>query len=147
MSDEEKTGSAQSGGDSGAAGAGGSQAAGDDTKPQTGKRKVRTPEEILKDIEAEEQEQIRKIQARAAERKAEVVKKIRAASKKTVAIELLDKIRADIKAAAKNESMTDEAADALLKKIVEEGVARLAATHAHAPSAAAANAAPVAQAA
>ncbi len=147
MSDEEKTGSAQNGSDGSAAGAGGSPAAGGDTKPQTGKRKVRTPEEMLKDIEAEEQEQIKKIQARAAERKAEVEKKIRAASKKTVAIELLDKIRADIKAAAKNESMTDEAADALLKKIVEEGVARLAATQAHAPSAAAANAAPVAQAA
>jgi hypothetical protein len=123
------------------------QASGDAVPAAPVKRKVRTPEEILKDIEAEEQEQIRKIQARAAERKAEVEQKIRASSKKTVAIELLDKIRADIKAATKNESMTDEAADAVLQRIVEEGLARLAAAPAHGPSAAAANAAPVAQAA
>ncbi len=135
MSEDEKTGSSNPGG----------VPAGNAGEATPAKRKVRTPEEVLKDIEAEEAEAIRKVQARAAERKAEVQKKIKAASKKTVAVELLEKYRADIKAASRNQAMTDEAAEELLNKIVEEGVARLAT--ATAPSTDAANAAPVAQAA
>lgn len=135
MSDQDK----QQSGDSGNGNAAGAI--------ESKKRKIRTPEEILKDIEAEEAEAIRKVKARAAEKKAEVQTKMKAASKKTVAVELLDKYRADIKAASRNEAMTDEAADEVLRKIVEEGVGRLAAATASAQTTDAANAAPVAQAA
>ena len=135
MSEDEKTGSSNPGG----------VPAGNAGEATPAKRKVRTPEEVLKDIEAEEAEAIRKIQARAAEKKAEVQTKIKAASKKTVAIELLDNFRASIKAACKNEKMSDEEADAVLQKLVDDGLAKLAS--APAPSTDAANAAPVAQAA
>lgn len=84
------------------------------------KRKARTPEEILKEIEAEEQEQIRKVQARAAERKAAVTVKVSASAKKELALTLLSKLRASIKGKASNADMTDEAADAELTKIVYE---------------------------
>lgn len=137
MSEDDKAGPQKAGG----------QPSGETGDAAPAKRKVRTPEEVLKDIEAEEAEAIRKIQARAAERKAEVQSKIKAASKKTVAVELLDKFRNEIKSASRNAAMTDEAADEVLHKIFDEGVARLAATSAPAHAGDAANAAPVARAA
>ncbi len=135
MNEDDKAGSENPGG----------QPAGNAGEATPAKRKVRTPEEVLKDIEADEAEAIRKIQARAAERKAEVQTKIKAASKKTVAVELLDKYRAKIKLASRNQSMTDEAADELLSKIVEEAVARIETATASLTDAA--KAAPLAQAA
>lgn len=90
------------------------------------KRRPRTPEEILKDIAADEQEAIRKVQERAAKARAEVEKKLGAAAKKADAL--------------KKPDMQDAEADEVLKKIVQEGLAKLTAETAAAP---AANAAPL----
>lgn len=104
------------------------------------KRRPRTPEEILKDIAADEQEAIRKVQERAAKARAEVEKKLGAAAKKAAAVEMVDGFRSGIKDALKKPDMQDAEADEVLKKIVQEGLAKLTAETAAAP---AANAAPL----
>jgi hypothetical protein len=90
------------------------------------KRKIRTPEEILKDIEADEAEAIKKIQERAAQRKAEVTKKTSAAGRKNAALELVDKQRNGVRLALKNDKLDDAACDEELAKIVDAGLAALA---------------------
>lgn len=108
-----------SGGDSGAANGAAAQAA-------AGKRRIRSPEEIVKDIDAEAEEQIKKIKERAAAKKAEVAKKVSASNRKNVALEVLDKQRAGVRAALKNDKLDDAACDAELAKIVDAGLAALA---------------------
>ena len=90
------------------------------------KRKIRTPEEILKDIEKEEQDAINKIKERAAQRKAEVAKKTSASNRKNVSIELLDKHRNAVRLALNDDKMEDRVADEHLAKIIDAGVAALA---------------------
>lgn len=104
------------------------------------KRKPRTAEEILKDIEAEEQEAIRRVKERAAKQKAEVQKKLGAAARKAAAVELVDNFRSGIKEALKKPDLQDAEADVVLKKIVQDGLAKLAADAQAEP---AANAAPL----
>lgn len=107
------------------------------------KREPRTPEEMLTDIEAEERKAILRVQQRAAKQKAEVKQKLCAAARKTAAVDMLDGFRAGVKEALKNLDLSDADADAALKKIVTEGLSKLAAEAAAAPAAPAANAAPI----
>jgi len=111
LSDDAEKGASQTGENGAAA-----------TEQARKKRKARTPEEILKEIEADEQEQINRIKARAAERKAAVTVKVSASAKKELALTLLSKLRASIKGKAGNADLTDEAADAELTRIVYEHV-------------------------
>ena len=105
------------------AGTAGSEAS---ASTQAQKRKIRTPEEILKDIEKEEQDAINKIKERAAQRKAEVKKKTSASNRKNVATEILDKHRNAVRLALNDDKMDDAVADEHLGKIMDAGVAALA---------------------
>lgn len=117
-------GQAGSSGGDGAPNGGGPQAA----APATAKRRIRGADEIVKDIDAEAAEQIRKIQDRAAARKAEVMKKASAGNRKNAALDILDKQRAGVREALKNDKLDDDACDAELAKIVDAGLAALAQT-------------------
>lgn len=117
--DQPPSDGAGGGGNDGAAGAAAA------AKP---KRKIRSQAEILEDIEREEQEQIEKARARAAERKAAVTSKPSIAARKNAALDQLDKYRADVRAALGNDKIDEAAVDAELAKIIAAGVAGLVKT-------------------